>query len=91
MTPIAHYSNNGSLAAPPNWESEIEVETLKITSVVVDGMPALISFWRPDEQELEAIKNGANVMLWVYGNAHPVVSVGVEPAEMALRPDELND
>lgn len=71
-------SNNRVLGAPKGWDQKaLECGALPITQTEVDGMPAMVSFWRPDAAELEALQKGALVALWVIGEAHPPVSIGV--------------
>ena len=49
--------------------------------VYSDGDPAIQSAWIPDPKELEAIANGAPVILTLMGTGHPPVllSVGEVP------------
>jgi hypothetical protein len=45
------------------------------------GVPAIVTFWRPSEQEMRMLLAGANVMLYVFGTDHPPVTVEVEVPE----------
>jgi hypothetical protein len=38
----------------------------------------MVSAWEPTPQEIEALKNGASLQLWVRGTIHPVVAVVVD-------------
>lgn len=42
------------------------------------GVPAVVTFWRPNEQEMRMLLAGANVMLYVFDTNHPPVTVEVE-------------
>lgn len=75
-----HPSNNHVLGAPPGWDQkELPCGALPVTQLLVEGKPAMVSFWKPDESDLAALAKGGMVTLWVYGASHPVVAVGVEP------------
>lgn len=74
-----HPSNNEVLGAPPGWDQgDLPCGALPVTRGEHEGMPVRVSFWQPTAEEIEAIKSGAMVTLWVYGAFHPVVAVGVE-------------
>jgi hypothetical protein len=45
----------------------------------MEGKPVMVSFWKPDAADLAILAEGGTVALWVYGEVHPVVAVGVEP------------
>ena len=80
MDRTQHPSNNFVLGAPVGWnQKELPCSALPVTRLVVDGKPAMVSFWRPTPEELAALNRGGTVALWVYGEAHPPVAVGVEP------------
>ncbi len=75
-----HPSNNHVLGAPPGWDQkELPCGALPITRVQMEGKPAMVSFWKPDAADLAVLAEGGTVALWVYGEVHPVVAVGVEP------------
>lgn len=71
-----------SLGAPPDWdESKGTCETLPVRDVQTDIGHCMISAWKPSAEELAALNAGQAVHLWVYGIAHPVVSVTVGDTE----------
>jgi hypothetical protein len=79
MDYIHHPSNNHMFGAPPDWDhSKTACGTLPVTLTEINGQPAIVSFWMPDQAELAALLRGKPVMLSVFGRGHPVVSVGVE-------------
>ena len=81
MNKIQHPSNNAVLGAPSGWDqSALECGALAITQLEVGGCPAMVSFWKPTADELADLNAGAAVSLWIYGAAHPPVSVQVEPS-----------
>lgn len=41
-----------------------------------DGAPVIVSVWQPSELEREAIANGANLELVVWGDGTPPVALG---------------
>lgn len=71
-----HPSNNAVLGAPPGWDQkELPCGALPVTRTDVEGKPVMVSFWRPDADELAALAKGGTVALFVYGDAHPVVAM----------------
>lgn len=80
MNKTQHRSNNGVLGAPAGWDqATLPVDALPITRTTYDGVDAIVSFWRPTPDEIDALKNGALVMLSVIGSAMPPVAIGVAP------------
>ena len=80
MRYIQHPSNNFVLGAPGGWDQKaIECGALPVTRTQMQGHPVMMSFWKPDAADLEALAKGGSIALWVYGEQHPVVAVGVEP------------
>lgn len=78
MNRTQHPSNTRVLGAPPGWDqSHMPCDALPVTDHELDGMPAMMSFWRPSEAELQALLAGGLVALTVLGATHPPVSVGV--------------
>jgi len=81
MIPIEHPSTNNALGLPPGIEvSEGRqiLPQLPITVAEVGGQPAIMSFWTLDPEELKLVNAGKPVILIVYGDHHPLVSVCVE-------------
>jgi hypothetical protein len=70
-----HESFNFVFQAPPGMEN---CDPLPGMRGVKDGMPVFKSLWKPTVQELEVLKAGGYVALFVYGGGHPPVSLGVE-------------
>ena len=71
MIPFKPIGSNKIFGAPKGHEDEVQV----LHTVESDGMQ--FSFWRPDEQELDALRNGGAVRLCVWGRSHPVVALDV--------------
>ncbi len=81
MRPTQHPSNNRVLGAPKGWDQgALPCGALAITDAVYEGVPHVISFWRPDADELARLNAGGTVALWITGRTMPPVSVAVEPA-----------
>lgn len=80
MRYVQHPSNNHVMGAPSGWDQKaIECGALPVTKTHVDGHAVMVSFWKPDRADIEALAKGGAIALWIYGDAHPVVAVGVEP------------
>lgn len=76
---MQHPSNNAVLGAPAGWDQEqLPCGALPITRTLVDGKPAVVSYWLPSEEELAALNAGRPVALWVFGLTMPPVAVEVE-------------
>lgn len=83
MTPTQHPSNNRVLGAPPGWnQRELPVRALAVTDTVLEGIPCIASFWRPDAEELAALNAGGLVMLHVVGRSLPPVALAVTAPEV---------
>lgn len=73
-----HPSNNQVLGAPAGWDQkELPCGALPVTRTEVEGHRAMVSFWRPEPEELVALNAGGTVALFIYGDTHPVVAMGV--------------
>lgn len=80
MQYIQHPSNNAVLGAPQGWnQKELPCGALPVTRTDVEGKPVMVSFWRPDADELAALAKGGTVALFIYGEAHPVVALAASP------------
>lgn len=81
MRPTQHSSNNRVLGAPAGWDQgELPCGALAITDAVQAGVPSVVSFWRPDAEELAALNAGGLIYLSVVGRTMPPMSLGVEPS-----------
>lgn len=71
-----HSTNNMILGAPKDMEN---CENLPATMMVDEesGQTTIASFWTPNQEELEALRKGGSVVLYVFGTMHPPVSIGV--------------
>ena len=81
MQKIQHRSNNGVLGAPAGWDQgELPCNALPVTRTHVGDLPAVVSYWRPDADELAALNAGGAIRLWVVGATMPPVMLDVEPS-----------
>lgn len=82
MNKLPHPSNNGELGAPAGWDQgELPCNALPATRTHVGGLPAVLSYWRPDAEELAALNACGAVCLWVVGATMPPVMLDVESLE----------
>ena len=82
MERMQHPSNNAVLGAPAGWDQRtLPCNALPITRTDWDGVPAVVSFWKPTPAEIQATKAGPPVMLWVAGSTMPPVALMVEAQE----------
>lgn len=76
MRPTQHHSNNRVLGAPAGWkQKELPVGALAVTDVSHGGVPAILSFWKPNAEELALLNAGGLVALSVVGRTMPPVSI----------------
>lgn len=80
MDPIQHPSNNKVLGAPKGWDQGgLPCSALAVTTFTHAGFDGLASFWKPSAQELAELNAGGTVMLTVFGQGMPPVSVATAP------------
>jgi hypothetical protein len=80
MNRVQHPSNNAVLGAPSGWDQkELPCSALPITRTECEGLPVVVSFWRPTADELAALNAGQVIALAVIGSTMPPVSLSVEP------------
>ncbi len=66
--------------APVGWDKEKNGECVTLPIHVTAD--CLTSYWKPTGEEMYALRQGQPIAIRIFGNTHPVVSVGVlEPAE----------
>jgi hypothetical protein len=66
------------LGAPKDWKDDgVSCVGLPVKYVPTDQGVFMVSAWEPTEEELEALKRGESVKLWIRGMQHPVVSLTV--------------
>lgn len=67
------------LKAPPDWDEEKngKCDTLPITDAVHNGLPCVMSFWKPTAEELAHLNANGQLMLQIVGKSMPPVIVGV--------------
>jgi hypothetical protein len=59
---------------PENWKPEYgECNSLYLRREDLNGVPVLLSAWKPSAVELEMLVRGGSVVLGVLGTAHPPV------------------
>jgi hypothetical protein len=76
MRPVIHPSNNLTLDKPTNTNG-VEIHPLTVTECEDGGIPYMVSFWKPFPEELDVLKEGGTVQLWILGQRQPVVSLAV--------------
>jgi hypothetical protein len=76
MMPTQHTSNNDVLGAPKDWDQgAMPCGALAITRCDIDGLPCIMSFWRPSLEEINILKEGGTVALMVFGQGMPPVTL----------------
>lgn len=65
---------------PSDWpQDQVECAPLGVTIMELeDSTPCIKSYWRPSEQELQWLNEGAAIVLFVVGPGMPPVALSVE-------------
>ena len=72
------YGATRVLGAPANWDqSQGECVGLPVLDQDTPQGHVMVSEWVPTTEERERLARGLPVHVWVYGHAHPVLSVSV--------------
>lgn len=67
------------LGAPSDWKDDgTQCVGLPVRDVDTSDGRFMLSAWEPTPDELERIRQGASVILWVRGTQHPVVAFTVD-------------
>ena len=81
MNKHQHPTNNAVLGAPKDWnQAELPCSALPITRTQVEGMDAVVSYWKPTAEELAVLAAGGSIELAVLGVTMPPVMLAVDPA-----------
>lgn len=80
MTPTTHHTNNITFS-PPEGMTEEECSTIRGTIIEEDGQQMLVTFWKPDAEELAWLNAGQAVALTFYAGRCPVHAVSVATAD----------
>lgn len=81
MKPLPIEGCTRRMGAPGDWDHEKDgiCHTLEILDVVDDRQTHwMLSAWLPSEKELELLKQGRPIFLYIQGSRHPVVSMEVK-------------
>lgn len=79
MNCYRHHTNNDVLGAPKSWDqAQLSCGALPITRTECEGIPAVVSYWKPSENELAILAAGGSIALWVIGSTIPPVMLAVD-------------
>lgn len=80
MNKHPHHTNNTVLGAPTGADQpQLPCDALPVTRIEVAGMPAVVSYWKPSENELEILVGGGSIALTVLSVTMPPVMLSVDP------------
>lgn len=75
-----HHTNNALLNVPGvAVQTPLPGNALPVTRTQCDGMAAMVSYWKPSENELAILASGGSVALWVVGTTMPPFMLAVDP------------
>lgn len=79
MLPVNIQDHDRVLSKPEGWDDSVsgECKPLKIRDRSDSGVEWMESEWKPSPEELAAMNAGRSVLLAVFGNEHPPVSLSV--------------
>lgn len=83
MKPVIFKGFDRALNAPKDWKPsrDGECSALPIKVSEYSGHMAMLSYWKPDADELKALNEGYSVCLGVVGGVHPPVFLMVQRVE----------
>lgn len=65
---------NLTIEEPENWKPQYgKCEALRLRREDLNGLPVMLSAWKPSATELEILVRGGSVVLGVLGSVHPPV------------------
>lgn len=79
MYPVRNNICNRVLGKPEDWDDEKhgECDSLHICDSQHNGLPTVMSFWKPSPEELAHLNANGQLMLQIVGRTMPPVIVGV--------------
>lgn len=81
MNPVDIKRRTRAIGAPANWNPSIHgscgVLPVRDERDEKTGSNVMVSLFKPAPEELQHLNNGGVIKLRIYGDVHPVVSVGV--------------
>ena len=91
MKPVIFKGYDVALNAPKDWKPSRDgsCSALCIRRTEYGGHPAMLSYWKPDADELRALNEGYSVCLGIVGQGHPPVFMMVQRVEEHEIPDNL--
>lgn len=77
MDPIEFDGQDVILAPPAKWNETQSVKCggLPVKRSEIDGVPAQLSYWKPDATDLKILNEGGVIELALLGMIHPPVMV----------------
>lgn len=87
MTPIDLTGRTRAIGAPRNWDSAVHGEcgVLCVRDDHSGSHPNMTSAWLPSAEDLRCLNLGLPILLTIFGEVHPVVSVAVgQPSDVVL-------
>jgi hypothetical protein len=80
MRVTQHPTNNRVIGAPKGWDQkEVPCGAVPVTDYVHEGLPVVITYWRPTAEEVAALARGEFLQLSVVGTSMPPVAIEVGP------------
>ena len=82
MISVRIKDSNTVYGTPDDWDNRNgECANLFVRKQVQDGVPVMLSAWKPTALELEMLQGGASIVLGVLGEGHPPVLMYVSDEE----------
>lgn len=75
---VDHPSTNFTFKAPAGQEDHCGDLKCKREYNIQVGSMTTTSFWKPNPEEMDLIARGKPITLTIFGEGHPMVSIGVD-------------
>lgn len=78
MLPHNFDESNFTFTKPKGWTDEQCSDLPVFRGKYEDGTPVIISYWKPNKEDLDAMNNGEGIYLSIVGEGMPPVSLFTE-------------
>jgi hypothetical protein len=78
MLPQSFEQANFTFTKPQGWTDEECMDLHVHKGQYPNGTPTIISYWKPNKEDLEALNNGGGIYLEIIGQGMPPVALFTE-------------
>lgn len=77
MLPI-DFPQQNKVYTKPEGQTDEQCMSLSVHKTIIDGVPTFISAWKPSYEDIEAIKAGKPIWLYIQSHSLPPASLQTE-------------